>query len=124
MTAAEIDAMQAGPEMDRLIAENVCGWTEGKQFNAYHSREFITRGDALASMRDDTRWRPSTDLNAAVEACGQREFTLHHFEEDHDHVALNYYHWKAKIGFGPECHAKTPALALCRALLKATLSNP
>jgi hypothetical protein len=81
MTPAQILALPAGPELDRLVAEKVMGWrldeglywldSAGKRTGWVHA----TGHDVYGGYRD---WRPSTDIAAAwqllegIDARGER----------------------------------------------------
>ncbi len=116
MTHDEIDRMPAGPEMDRLVAVKVCGC------NVVDHECCCPGSRHVGGSPSD--WKPwikcySTDLNAAVEACGERDVDIRR---------LDIAFWFAAVSedsTSPEfsASAPTPSLALCRALLKS-LSEP
>lgn len=59
---------QPGPELDRLVAEKVMGWTEGKDFYI-HDYSYVNR-KALALLKNgefDGEWSPSTVISDAME---------------------------------------------------------
>jgi len=66
MTREEILRMEAGPELDRLIAERVMGWKAGADFFVADGKisriHRATSGTAVSEL-----WSPSTDIAAAME---------------------------------------------------------
>lgn len=63
MTREEILGMEAGPELDRLVAEQIMGWEEGRNFSMWPEQGVhISVGDGIGFF-----WRPSTDITAAWE---------------------------------------------------------
>lgn len=69
----DIDSMEAGPEMDRLVAEKVMGWLEDTDRSGMHGRYFRedpVRGKywLITSGDDDYRWEPSRNIDHAMEA--------------------------------------------------------
>ncbi len=102
MTNDEIDRMPAGPGMDRLIRDHVT-----------HAEGEPTTMGPFGLPIFGLLPEYSTDLNAAVEACGERQWTI---------MWRNVAH-RAWVDDADEAEAPTPALALCRALLKS-LSEP
>lgn len=136
MTHEEIDAMEAGPEMDRLVAEKAMGCRVltlaesmdrafGYDGSSGRLGEFFcgcprTPHETADDGDGYNHWLTcySTDLNAAVEACGKYAWTLRVFGDNHQAIiSLSQLIASVEVcGYGP-----TPALALCRALLKATL---
>lgn len=55
----DVDKLQAGPELDRLVAEKVMGWTTDKTNGPWY-----TAALTFAAVRG---WSPSTDIAAAWE---------------------------------------------------------
>ena len=114
MTHNEIDAMQAGPEMDRMVAEKVMGW---RPPDCDHGPGRMCG----LCWPSDPLPRYSTDLNAAVEACGARPFTLRRGRARY-WARVQYGdqpHYESRLVRTRSASAETSALALCRALLKA-----
>jgi len=60
MTHEEILKMEAGPQLDLLIAERVMGWSEGKHFEV-GDFGVVKLGEVIDI------WSPSTDIAAAWE---------------------------------------------------------
>lgn len=102
-------SMEAGPELDALIAEKVMGWTR------YPDNGPVAWVDDDGDVRTD-KWEPSEEDSHALEAL--------------DHV--DTYHWveydkRRGVFIGAVCtlepwrvfkaEAPTRALAICRALL-------
>lgn len=126
--------MEAGSELDALVAERVMGWELLDREHAGWGK-----GPPVFGTNDTKRptiqgWSPSTDIAAAMEV----------FENDHRHSAwlqrmsrttgpsdcsrqmndalcrMDYY--RVKIGkYGPWVVARTAPLAICRAALLTTL---
>lgn len=141
MKREEIDAMLAGKELDRLIAEKVMRWRLDISYPYRPDNEagwrigggpewLNEKGEPTYHFFNDCPFCPSTDLDAAVEAtealapiapgasaaCSWRFRLL----RDHDR---GYWAdvWTIAEDASWQAGAPTPALALCRALLKATL---
>lgn len=100
--------MEAGRELDRLIAERVValGYTESHLTLAF----VPTHPDDIPSIDNPPRY--STDLNAAFVLLAPGEYHFTH---------PNLVDWGCKFGkqeyFGWH-YADTPALAICRAWLE------
>ncbi|RLG44476.1 MAG: hypothetical protein DRN81_04505 [Thermoproteota archaeon] len=65
MTRDEILRLEPGPELDRLMAEEVMGWEEGEDFDCSKEGPLIyypSRNRVLGR-----KWSPSTDIAAAWE---------------------------------------------------------
>jgi hypothetical protein len=135
MTPEEIDALQAGPEMDRLVAERVMGWKEGEphkhgqvaSFSQWVEPEhrYCSHSKNLPGWDDSPDsadiWSPSIDLNHAMEAVQDRALTLTRYIPENAWTAVVAPRL-AYIGCGLVSYAaagETPMLAICRALLKA-----
>jgi len=157
LTAAEIDAMPAGPEMDALVAERVMGW------HMYHYDKDVpsacywmlldSEGDpavfevpynAMEKRTEAEAWAAcpkfSTDIAAAwtvFEKLPGPERRLHDSGQGVEGryvVKCNAHSWGAGTDFAYyaddertviqiEGEANTTPLAICRAALKATLSQ-
>lgn len=118
--------MNAGPELDRLIAEQL-GWTMGSivgDLRPRHVRHQLINpsGKPVAYCNDDDGWvalggfvpHYSTDLNAAWDALGilkaNIEITIKNGRDGRLLIAFWDNVWHSDYS-GP------PALAICRALL-------
>jgi len=79
MTSEEILKMEAGPELDRLVAERVMEWDEGKDFGIGESGivRYIREGPKYFERTKIEAWAPSTDIKAAWEVM---ERLAPHFE--------------------------------------------
>ena len=130
-----IDEMQAGPDLDALVAEKVMGWTEVVSDGLYCWRDIeadegtgkFARQENVAGypVEDIEAWSASTDIAAAWQA-------IIKIKESHQVCfALEDYqfdgkHWQAlfKGKFDEKLYyafADTAYLAICRAALKAVL---
>jgi len=69
MTCEEILKLEPGHELDRLIAERVMGWKEGKDFGVGESgiARYIREGPKYFERTRIEAWSPSTDIAAAWE---------------------------------------------------------
>ncbi len=116
MTPEEIDNMPAGTELDALVAENAMGWEVQTHFE---DRIVWKTVGPVGSLLDD--WNPSTDIYDAwqiVEKALPYHFGLT-FNKREDL-------WVCGIqigdGFG-NAYGETAPLSICRASLKAVLSQ-
>lgn len=118
MTRVEILALEAGPEIDALVAERVMGWhleiTEPSgDYHYWVDDAGVRRGHGPdGPVVQGTRvWRPSTDIAAA--------WQLVDLEREPFSLFFNGLVWRAVFGvtgtFAAE--AKTAPLAICRAKL-------
>jgi len=129
LTAEMIDAMEAGPEMDALVAERVMGW----QLSEYR----IVRPDGssfdapIREMWDDPLYSRyslppySTDIAAAwqvVEHMRTIEFDIDLLlmPDSQDRCCLEH---SARIESKVCAYAPDMPLAICRAALKTTLAS-
>jgi len=58
--------MEPGPELDRLVAERVMGWSDAQDASQYYPGDGVWRspdGHPLHAKK----WSPSTDIEAAME---------------------------------------------------------
>ena len=127
MTPEQIDAMEAGPEMDALIATKVMGYTravlpihEDDNFPLYSLDD-----DGLYlfySKSGGTIWSPSSYIDNAWEVV---EKLCQLFPNSFDLNNEGKYHWICSIHHGEAYHehsADTAPLAICRAALKAVMT--
>lgn len=153
MTPEEIDAMEAGPELDLQVARHVMGmraaWTVAEILTvADDGYPYVARGVEdgkncmLLYTRSDgvNRWSPSTNIAEAwqvIEAlqnkksyrgCELTNFSQN-FMEYHWHMEFNYF---VSIADDPlddpeigyeSADANTAPLAICRAALKVALAR-
>jgi len=107
------DELEAGPEMDRLVAEAM-GWKYSG---------FCRRGPVYIDLNEveqecGSDWNPSSDADQAIEFATAKSacfvlFSPHTKEEGWLCSAQGYGH----VG-GTPGKAATPSLAICRAVLK------
>lgn len=117
---AEIDILEAGREMDALMAERVMGWVR-------YGDHWVTTGHEPNALGCTYRWAamtfaPSTDIAAAWEVV----------EKLQDHgmamsLVFGVYTWECKFGdagdvFGEARHPDA-SLAICHAALEAMGAN-
>jgi len=124
----EIDEMVAGPELDRLVAEEVMGWhlALGDWNSELLRRSQVWLNESGAYMREAENsgiggrpFKPSTDISAAWEV-------VERFRQ-HGGQPLVYWdadkqRWLAGMGddfLSDTWSAWTAPLAICRAALKA-----
>jgi YHS domain-containing protein len=116
------DEMEAGREMDALVAEKVMGWYRGTQGLYYFCEEhgserWITDDPQYA---DRKHWRPSEDISAAWEVVEKLTsigaFGTIYFSSNK--VSVTFITKESNI---PYLHSVAPTapLAICRAALKA-----
>ena len=110
--------LEAGPELDAAVAKAI--GIEGEMYDG----EFFVR---LPGRMFRSEWRPSTDLNAAFEAAEKAElFGIEtHPRDPYKHLSLDFVVGMWRMGYlSANCaqetlaHATTPAVAICRAILK------
>jgi hypothetical protein len=134
MTRDEILAMEAGREMDALVAEKVMEWTRAEQpfiskwGTAY---EWQSTGDDCPDSDLNTLFAPlpwSTDMAAAwevVESFGPIPFLLAFHPADAWRGGSGeiccFSHWSCWFEGGGKIDAKTAPLAICRAALLAVM---
>jgi len=114
MTRGEILRMEAGPELDRLVAEQIMGWSEGKHFKV-GDFGVVKLGEVIDI------WSPSSDIAAAWEVVKElydRELGIEMYGE-------KKFPWEAEIlipgGRPVSVQAETLPLAICRAALLAVM---
>jgi len=121
----EIDEMEAGPELDRLVAEEVMGWTveehDGKPLHIHKTadkRHWIWLCHWEASADIGIAWEVVEWLSE--ESVGPSPVTLGGGLNDDD------LEWCCEVGpynsngdARAEAYAPTAPLAICRAALKA-----
>lgn len=116
MSTEEIDKLEAGPALDRLIAEQVMGWKSNGSQTSDGLPVYRVKGGQTVWLRD---WKPSKRIESAWETV------------DRMRTASPYPFWfeltARPVGYacnfvGDTAHmayALTPALAICRAALLA-----
>lgn len=120
-----IDSLEAGPELDILIAEKVMGWRLGEPHYVYEkdmhggSTEQSWEGPGLP-RKDGTKplnfgFNPSTSISAAWEVVEklypQQGFAL---------VWYGLRFWEATFALGA-AEAATAPVAICRAAMKVVI---
>jgi hypothetical protein len=101
-TYISVDTMEAGPELDALVAEWVMGWHNG------------------TAIIPVDQWHPSTDISAAMILADKWEGAL-------DMTRARSGNWSVRLMDGEVvamAYARTLPLAICRAALKAVLPVP
>lgn len=124
----DIVNLQAGHELDVLVADKVMGWTDWRTWGPGQP--------AIKAPGENSRpFSPSTDIRDAIEVVEKigkgltlhwdpEEKTLNYFRDDQDlsEETRNAYagtgSWVAGIGGLPLTRAKTAPLAICGAALK------
>lgn len=105
------DELEAGPQMDALVAEKVMGWSiRGELWK--DKRGTIRRSKSTFEQYEPSiRWSPSTDIAAAWEVVEKMPMGMWPSVDG----------WVVEIpdGSGDEVEAPTAPLAICRAALKA-----
>ena len=129
MTRDEILTMEAGREMDCIIAENVFGWKRGKYFDDAGQLVWITPSNQFYSAGSTPDY--STDMTAAwqvVEKLSKPHIFINLSKfgdkyvcdienmEDYSNPEKQFNRWK--IDF-----CNSPALAICRAALLMTIGG-
>jgi len=120
MTREEILRMEAGPEWDRLVAEQIMGWSEGKHFEV-GDFGVVKLGEVIDI------WSPSTDIAAAMEVVQKllekrlRVSMYSPWGDRNEPYAIP--EWTVFVlsnhGLGIEMGGETLPLAICRAALIA-----
>lgn len=139
MTENEIDAMEAGRELDALVAEQVMGWERDLNIPINPKYRGIKYWKSPTGMRADINLIPhySTDIASAWEVVEKAHeltgctISLHLFGTFERVSGMPKYMCKfygGRIGHPtPELTTKafgdTPMLAICRAALKTFLNR-
>lgn len=122
----DVDDMEAGTELDALIAEKVMGWTK-----YVYEKEGTTHTEWTEARSVGTRYHadfhPSTDISTAwdvVEELARRGYDLGRVGKEfgEGQYIAQFFHGKT---YGQACeHARgeTAPLAICRAAFKAIQS--
>jgi hypothetical protein len=119
MTRDEILKMEAGPELDALIAEKVMEWTEWPI-----SGDYVTLHGKTGHTIDT--FNPSSDISAAWEVVEKLQDTPteYFFEICKTPVIWRQSgkptHWHVELG-GQKAYADAAPLAICRAALLAVM---
>lgn len=118
MTRDEILAMQAGREMDALVAVKVMGWELQQRFHSLGGYTVVVDGAGTDRFMwhnlpdvssGQKRWSPSADLSAAWEVVEKMQSS-----------PMEWYFWHCQF-FGRMGYADTAPLAICKAALLAVL---
>lgn len=118
----EIDSMEAGPELDAQIAEEVMG-SEAKIFSAPDVRDPL-RCHVRDANGEWATFEPSTDWSAAGEVLKRMQklgWTYFQLEYHRSIAWCAEFQRRAESGFGTYCAFSQPTgpLAICLAALKA-----
>ncbi len=109
-----VDTMEAGPELDALVAEWVMGWRS----SANGSKASHDTDNPTTARRD--QWHPSTDIAAAMTLDDKWEGAM-------DMTRARSGNWSVRLMDGQVvamAYGRTLPLAICRAALKAVLPVP
>ena len=131
-----MDKMEAGPEMDALVAERVMVWTKidtwhgeplAEGWNGFWDGEWIVWTERPLSDEEDQSkpWTPSTDISAAwpvVEKLQSMEITIRFHPQHRGPWKVTLFGLDGDLTFITE-FADTAPLAICRAALKAMESE-
>lgn len=127
----DIDKMEAGREMDALVAEQVMGWTGcvesvGAERNTKTTQELGSNVIACRppkSKRNRPLPRYSTDIASAFEVL--EHFDAWQLERDSVHNSLTCTVHQYSVGDRDGWGSSTSApLVICRAALKAVVKQP
>lgn len=125
----EIDNLEAGRELDALVAEKVMGWTLGKPhlLHGYLMHGSVEIECWEGSLKDNVTqtkdsWHPSTDIRWAWEVV--EKLKRYGFELGYQFDESGELEWDASFDMErhSEAHcvyAPTAPLAICKAALKA-----
>ena len=125
----DIDKMEAGKEMDALVAERVMGWKVDKE--SYSTWVAITDTYLFFPLVGMTKgswgnWTPSTDISAVwqvVEKMSETwEFSLNYQDNKYKFLLWKPEWVTSNLYQARECKegvSNTVPLAICRAALKA-----
>lgn len=130
-TVGMVPSMEAGPELDRLVAERVMGWWIGdceahflvesvESFPAYlrGSKKWDARDRVYRSPAHNSEfWSPSTSIADAWEVVEKMD-TGNSFQ-----LSTRFTDWWASFTISTNVSASTAPLAICRAALLAVLSQ-
>lgn len=121
MTNEEIDKLEAGRELDALIAEKVMGWTPHCQNPAHYVEVANSTSEMSVIQEVVAYWRPSTDIAAAWQVVEKLRaagwfYSLSDAVEIPEYIVMFYQ------PDSPDAQAmdESAPLAICRAALKAT----
>lgn len=110
MTPTEIDALKAGPDLDRLVAE-ACGI-------AVHTDRLIRPGSTpLGQFRPSTSWDDA--IRAAEAFAGEEPFSVARLIDYTKDNPECFWETRLRYQFNAEYRASGP-VAICRAILKAS----
>lgn len=131
------DEMPAGPEMDRLVAEKVMGWVRDSHKIPddepdWHAGMTVHGPwkDGSKGGRYSTSWQPSINIAHAWEVVETMTSDRMFFSlaNESDRAGAG---WQAALCRATNCEPLTyravadgPALAICRAVLKAAKKSP
>jgi len=130
LTHEQIDAMEAGREMDALVAELVMGWFCDRR-GVYHSSPSDDSLFGVLWSNDGEEcdlFEPSTDIAAAwqvVEKLLSKDYEVH-IEVDKDDCAVTIWHDPDNSSYWIEiagADSKSTPLAICRAALKVVCDD-
>lgn len=133
MIPDEIDNLEAGPELDTLIAERVMGWVVGPEEYVHGHNMHVGSFERswVGSKCDGRTWlvggfKPSTDIAAAWQVVeklkGNPGDDLKDWHWNPEIVWLDDNRGWAVVFNEQEASAPTAPLAICRAALRA-ISN-
>lgn len=115
------DAMNPGPELDRLIAEKVMGWVESGRCWSGEDEAFlyyVNTPDLVDSGELANAWAPSVDIECAWRVAEKLRFCVVPLEVyDSEAASESHGAWAAGVD-GQSVIADTAPLAICLAALK------
>ena len=112
MTREEILRMEAGPELDRLVAEQIMGWREGQ--------DTLKLQGGMGILGEKALPRYSTDIAAAwevVEALREKEFVIDILGLLEDFIVKIWNENESEGLSIAKASAEQAPLAICRAAL-------
>jgi len=117
MTREEILRMEAGSELDQLIAERVMEWKEGQ-------KTLLSRRCGVGILGEKALPRYSTDIAAAweaVEALREKEFVIDILGSLEDFIVKIWNENESEGLSIAKASAEQAPLAICRAALLAVM---
>ena len=116
----DTDKLEAGPELDALVAEKVMGWTVGLGIFRDQYGTIRNSQSTFEQYEPSIRWQPSTDIRDAWEVVEKMRGNHTFFIESYP-VGETWWAQFTPLNVDEEYHggASTVPLAICRAALKS-----